>query len=147
MSLWRDRRLNDLLCEARILQRERALRSPRQNRNKSWVSTFCRLMSQGKTQLAMKVLADPLSEFRILSPNEMVEDKAVKKKLIEFHPSNRWNFLWRTCTLNDSHLECISNALCRNLIPAILGTEMDERLENIIQLPFRFGNLGIAFPH
>ncbi|KAI0989499.1 hypothetical protein GJ496_001239 [Pomphorhynchus laevis] len=98
LSLWRDRCPLDLMCEARILQREKSIHCPKSNSCKT-----------------MKLLADPLRDFKVLSHNDTFENKTVKEKLIELHPSR--------------------------------GSELNEKLENIIQLPCCFGGLGIAFPH
>ncbi|KAI0977882.1 hypothetical protein GJ496_009264 [Pomphorhynchus laevis] len=87
------------MCEARILQREKSVHCPKPNFRKNWAATFCKLMSRGKTQLVMKLLADPLHDFKVLSHSDTFEGKTVKLKLIELHPSG--SFVNDTAILKD----------------------------------------------
>ncbi|KAI0988295.1 hypothetical protein GJ496_003165 [Pomphorhynchus laevis] len=82
----------------------------------------------------MKLLNDPLRDFKVLSHSDTFEGKIVKEKLIELHPSGEVSV--------GMHFGCSS----QNLIPVIPGSELNGKLENIIKLPCRFGGLGIAFP-
>ncbi|KAI0988761.1 hypothetical protein GJ496_003342 [Pomphorhynchus laevis] len=102
------------MCEARILQREKPVHCPKPNSRKIWVATLCKLKSRGKTQLAMKLLDDPLRDCKLRDPGY---DGSTSDGLISVGM-----LVNMAGTSNDDRLE-VSLIKCSSLFPLLKANE------------------------